>query len=64
MNEYNVSVGDRVFLIKQPSLKGEVVAIDSNLPNLTTCEVLWCGYHNIDVQWTNKLEVLDNENIP
>ena len=53
--EYPFQEGDRVSHIKDGSLVGVVVHIDRNFAHHTTCNVLWDGYLEDDIQWTNKL---------
>lgn len=56
-----IKVGSHVYHIKDDiSHQGTVVSIDTNLPDITTCRVLWAddNTHTPDVQWTNKLVVV------
>ncbi len=50
----------RYFIKDDISHQGTVVSIDTNLPDITTCRVLWDddNTHTPDVQWTNKLVVV------
>jgi hypothetical protein len=57
----DLKIGSRVYHEKEdPSIQGTVVSIDTNLPDITTCRVLWDDddTHTPDVQWTNKLVVV------
>jgi len=59
-----IKVGSHVYHIKDDiSHQGTVVSIDTNLPDITTCRVLWDddNTHTPDVQWTNKLVVVVKE---
>lgn len=59
MNQYNVDVGDTVCHVKDYELIGQVVSIDRNLDDITTCLVVWDGSESTDIQWTNKLVSLE-----
>lgn len=58
---YNVDVGDRVCHRRDETLVGVVVAVDRNLPDVTTCSVMWDDSCEGDVVWTNKLLLIDGE---
>ena len=59
MNEYPVTEGDMVYHVKDQDLVGVVTHVDRNLPHPTTCNVLWEGTEDDDIQWTNKLVRID-----
>ncbi|PNX50173.1 MAG: hypothetical protein BV456_07610 [Thermoplasmata archaeon M8B2D] len=59
VDEYPFKEGDRVVHIKDPDWTGVIIHIDRNLPHPTTCEVLWDGYDNTNVHWTNKLSLIN-----
>jgi len=63
MYEYPVKEGDIVSHYRDYTLIGVVKLIDYNLPHPTTCTVLWSGDNISDIQWTNKLVVIENEQI-
>lgn len=60
---------DKVCHVKDTNLKGIVVHVDNNLKDITTCNVVWdcntveealaVSINNSDIQWTNKLIVLE-----
>lgn len=60
---------DKVSHVKDTNLKGVVVHVDENLKDITTCNIAW-GCNTVeealavdisetDIQWTNKLIVLE-----
>ena len=62
MHEYPIEVGDAVCHRREPSLIGEVVHIDRNLPHPTTCNVRWISYDAEgidDIVWTNKIAKIE-----
>ncbi len=60
--------GDRVCHSRDSNLEGVIVALDSDVGGLTTCSVVWgatslddalaAPHCDRDVQWTNKLVLL------
>jgi hypothetical protein len=57
---FKFTEGDRVSHVKEPDAIGIIQEVDRNIPDPTTCVVLWNdGFKG--VHWTNKLV---NENVP
>jgi len=60
-----LKVGDRVEHVKQPGDLRTITQIDWNLIQIgwgvTTCLVRWDGCVEDDIQWTNKLQVVEVE---
>jgi hypothetical protein len=56
---YGLDIGDRVCHVKDDTLIGVITEIDDNLPDITTCRVLWAGETETDIQWTNKLVLVE-----
>ena len=64
-DNFQLQEGDRVTLIKEPTLRRVVTEIDTNLTpgGVTTCNVLWDVYkpEDLDIQQTNKLYIINTE---
>jgi hypothetical protein len=69
-DEYGVFVGAKVTMKKDRTIEGIVKHIDENLMNVSTCNVCWTlwggkvfqdsdNQEDWDIQWTNKLEVIE-----
>lgn len=56
-----VRIGQRVRHSKDDTLSGWVIAVDTNLADRSTVQILWDGndYWDIDIVWSNKLEVIE-----
>ena len=57
--EYPFIEGDRVQHYRDINLVGCVQEIDRNLPHPTTCTILWDGYLEVDIHWSNKIIKLE-----
>lgn len=60
--DYGFKVGDSVAHIRdQGGDIGIVISIDEDydLGGVTTCEVLWQECTDVDIQWTNKLILVE-----
>lgn len=58
-----LSVGDIVEHVGEPGGYGVVIGIDDNLiqsHGVTTCRIVWYDDKNVDVQWSNKLRLVEN----
>ena len=62
MENADIIAGCRVCHIKDGA-EGEVISVDDNLEYPTTCQVIWDDDTSKvpDIQWTNKLTVLERE---
>ena len=70
---YGFTVGDEVTHKRDDSLTGFVMELDSkhDLGDVTTCRVVWGAlsfeeakdvpYAHQDIQWTNKLDIVDQQ---
>jgi hypothetical protein len=55
---HGFSVNDRVEHIRDEGSRGTILSIDENMPDVTTCNVLWDD-RGKDIVWTNKLRLID-----
>lgn len=59
-NNYGIQKGDRVCHTREQSWIGTVIHIDTNLEDVTTCNIIWDDQPaGVDIQWTNKLLVIN-----
>lgn len=59
----SIKPGDRVYHKRAPEMTGTIMSVDSECYpaheyGVTTCVVEWDDGYCSDIQWTNKLEVI------